>query len=672
MQPVSELDLDPLILRAYQREQTGDIAGALRIARDALDRASAADRPLERARALTTVARYRFRLGQYDLARSLAQEALALTDPDHDPRASIYAEALLLLGMCAAETHSLVESEHYYRQAADLAREIGNQLLCMRALHNLGSGVYLFRGQFELAIAADTQALRLCRAHGYTDWSVFPLITLAIALQLTGQRQRTHEVLTELRALAQPGSAGEGYACYVAGMLALDEDDYCLAEKQFDSALALAEHLGDPSLNLDTRLGISRMHHRRGAEAKAITWADDALTLARRVGYRIYQGRALMERGRAERQIGSLVSAEKDLSQAQAIFVELAMRCDQVEVVLELATMCRLRDAPQTAGLFQEFVEGVQIGGYDFLLQRERALVYPLIARFLNDQTLQLATAAADVLAAIQNLPPKPIRVTTLGGLEVWVGPQRIDARALRQRRAGELLALLLISSGHSLASAQISDALCPEKDSDAALDFVHHATSTLRRLLEPDLPDRRFPCRYLDVADDRVSLHLPVGSVIDLKLFEESIKACDWQKAVELYAGEFLPALRYAEWTLGVRQQLTDQYETALLALAQRRLRENQPGASLELSRRVLQVNRWQEQAVALGMQAAIALGDRATAVNLYRRLTRDLGRELGVEPLLELQQLYGTLRKRPVTLKGAAHLQASGDAKSRRRPSR
>jgi DNA-binding SARP family transcriptional activator len=648
MQPPPATEIDQLIQLAMQRELAGDIAGALRIARQALDMASVDYQPLDRARALTAVARYRFRLGQYENTRSLAQEALELADSDQEPQAAIHAEALLLLGMCAGETYSLAECEQYYRQTGDLAREIGNQLLLMRALHNLGSAVYLFRGQFDLAIAADSQSLRLCHTHGFTDWAIFPLITLAIALQLTGQRQRTHEVLTELRALAQPGSAGEGYACYVTGMLALDEDDFSLAETQFETALTLAEQIGDPSLNLDTRLGISRMHHRRGEDAKAITWAEDALNLARRVGYRIYQGRALLERGRAGRQNGSLVLAEKDLIQAQAIFTELEMRCDLVEVYLELVAINHSRGEPCTADLFLQFVGALQAGGYAFLLYRERALANPLIGQFLNSPNLQLAGAAANLLEAIQDTPLKPIRVMTLGRIEVWVGPQRIDARALRQRRAGELLALLLVSNGYSLASAQVCDALCPQKDPDAALDFFHHATSALRHLLEPDLPDRRFPCRYLEVTDDRVSLHLPVGSVIDFKAFEEEIKESHWQTAVDLYIGEFLPALRYAEWTLAIRQHLADQNETALLALAQNRLQTYNPRACLELSRQILLNNRWQEQAVDLGMRAALLLGDRATALKLYHRLKKDLENDLGIEPKPELQQLYLTAKNK------------------------
>jgi DNA-binding SARP family transcriptional activator len=646
MQPPPATEIDQLIQLALQREQAGDMAGALRIARQALDLACLVPQPHDRARALTAVARYRFRLGQYEIARALAQEALALTVADGEPQAAIHTEALLLLGMCAGETHSIAECEQYYRQAADLAREIGNQLLFMRALHNLGSAVYLFRGQFDLAIAADSQALRLCRIHGYTNWAIFPLITLAIALQLTGQRQRTHETLAELRTLAQPGSAGEGYACYVAGMLALDEDDFSLAETQFETALAIGEQMGDPSLNLDTRLGKSRMHYRRGEEAKATTWAEDALNLARRVGYRIYQGRALLERGRAGRLRGSLASAENDLIQAQSIFTELEMRCDLVEVHLEMVVIYLSRGDPKMADRFLQFVEALQAGGYAILLQRERALVYPLIARFLNDPSPQLAAAAAMLLEAVQDIPPKPVRVMTLGRLEVWVGPQEIDARALRQRRAGELLALLLVSSGYSLASAQVSEALCPEKDPDAALDFYHHATSALRRLLEPDLPDRRFPCRYLEVTDDRVSLRLPAGSVVDFKVFEEAVKENQWQTAVDLYTGEFLPALRYAEWTIGIRQQYQDQYERGLLALAAQRLSSGEAAACLLLSQKVLRLNAWQEQAAELGMRAALALGDRATALKIYRRLEKDLDRELGIAPQENIRQLYLSIK--------------------------
>lgn len=645
LQSLSESD--NLIQLALKREQTGDISGALRLARQALNTARSNNLPLEYAQALTAIARYRFRLGQYETARELAQEAMEMTDPLQDTQASIHTESLLLLGMCALETNSLTECEQYYRSAANLAREIGHPLLFQRAMHNLGSGVYLFRGQFDLAIAADSQSLQICREKNFPNWAVFPLMTLAIAYQIIGQRMRARETLTELRALVQPGSAGEGYACYVAGMLALDEDDLQNADAELSRAFTLAEELGDPSLNLDTRLGISRMCRLRGEIAKALGWAEDALNFAQRVGYRIYQGRARVEYGRARWLTGDLVGAENNLLQAEAIFGDMDLRFDLAEVRLLLTALYHQKRDSRVAICLPQVTAAVQTGGYGFLLERERSLVYSLAA-YLNDPNPQLAGAAAELLAAIQAVPPKPLKVITFGSLEVWVGAKMVDARILRQRRAGELLALLLSSPGCSLSADNVTEALCPEKDLQAAMDFYHHAISSLRRILEPDLSDRRFPCRYLEVSEEHVTLILPPGSKIDFIEFQHHIQDRQWEQALSIYQGEFLPLIRYVEWTLPLRQHFADQYEQALLARAAECLSAGDATACLTLARRVLLHNDWQEQAVALGMRAALALGDRASALKLYHRLEKDLEKELGIEPQTELQQLYLTIKSK------------------------
>ncbi len=204
-------------MRANRRHRRGTASGP-----PGADQARAEGHTLAATWALAAVARYRFRLGQYAAARELAAQVLAATDPATADQAALHGEALLLFGMCAAETYSLAECEDYYRRAADLAREIGDAVLLQRALHNLGSAVYLMRGQFALAIAADTQALEICRQGGLDDWAQFPLMSLAIAYQITGQATLAHKVLAELRGLARPGSGGEGYAAYVEAMLRLD------------------------------------------------------------------------------------------------------------------------------------------------------------------------------------------------------------------------------------------------------------------------------------------------------------------------------------------------------------------------------------------------------------------------------------------------------------------
>jgi DNA-binding SARP family transcriptional activator/tetratricopeptide (TPR) repeat protein len=640
-------ETENLIQLALKRELTGDVSGALRLARQALNAARINNQRLDCAQALTAVARYRFRLGQYDTARELAQEAMEMTDPNQDAQAAVHTESLLLLGMCALETNSLAECEQYYRSAANLAREIGHSLLFQRAMHNLGSGVYLFRGQFDLAIAADSQSLQICRDKGYLDWAVFPLITLAIAYQITGQRLRTCETLTELRALVQPGSAGEAYVCYVSGMLALDEEDFQNADNELSHAYTLAEELGDPSLNLDTRLGISRMWRLRGEISKALVWAEDALHFAQRVGYRIYQGRAQMEYGRAAWLNGDWMGVENNLLQAEAIFIDMDLRCDLTDVRLLMTAFFHQKKDLRAEALLPWVCAAVQTGGYGFLLERERSLVYSL-ADYLDDPTAHLADAASELLAAIRIVPPNPLKVVTLGKLEVWVGAKMVEARVLRQRRSGELLALLLSSPGYSLSAEQVTEAMCPEKDPLAAVDFYHHAISALRRMLEPDLPDRRFPSRYLDVGEERIALILPSNSKVDFQEFERSVLTNDWENAIEIYGGEYLPMYCYSEWTIALRQHLADQFERALLVRAAERLKAGDAAGCLDLARRALLHNAWQERAVELGMRAALALSDRSGALKMYKRLEKVLMQELGIAPQKELQTLYAEAKRR------------------------
>jgi tetratricopeptide (TPR) repeat protein len=143
--PQSPVDL---IEESFSQERKGKYALALKLARQALEQARSAEIPLQIAAALKAIGRIRFRLGQYQAVKSAAKEALSLAPPESPERA----DALMLMGMQACEALSLVEAEHFYRQAADLGREIGYELVRLRALHNLASGVYLPRGQFELAL----------------------------------------------------------------------------------------------------------------------------------------------------------------------------------------------------------------------------------------------------------------------------------------------------------------------------------------------------------------------------------------------------------------------------------------------------------------------------------------------------------------------------------------
>jgi DNA-binding SARP family transcriptional activator len=379
-----------------------------------------------------------------------------------------------------------------------------------------------------------------------------------------------------------------------------------------------------------------------------LLWAEDAVEVCKRLNYFQFQGIVLIERGRTLISLENFSRAEVDFRMALDLAIKQSAKFDETKATLYLAVLLSATNHPQARGFWLKTINLIKDNGYDFLINQERTLLLPWVSQTLNENDPILAKTSSLLFDQITQLPPPPLYVKTLGEFTLQIGPKTLKKGDLRKRRAGELLALLLSSRGYSLSPDQVCEAMCSEKDPCAAADFYHHAISALRRLLEPDLPDRRFPSRYLEVSGEWVTLKIPPGSQIDFLEFEKHVKEKAWEKAIAIYLGEFLPVYRYKEWSLTRRQHLADQFELSLLALAAQQLSNGNAAVCLDLAQRALVHCPWQEQAVMLGMRAALALGNRVIAIKLYQRLEDNLERELGIAPQEELQQLYLDINKR------------------------
>ncbi|MCX7706868.1 MAG: tetratricopeptide repeat protein [Anaerolineae bacterium] len=634
------LPVATLIEESLALERSGEIAAALRKAREALERARALGEPEAIAAALTCLGFLQFRIGAYDEARGLARDALIRAPGD----SQACADALLLLGMCATETNDLATGEEYYRRAIQLSRQLGYDRALLRGLHNMAAAIYMPRGQFELALAADAEALRLAYDRGMPELAPPPLIMRAWVYWLSGRRERAYATVEELERIAGPGSMAKGYAWCIRANLALDEGFPEKAQPLYAHARSIAEATGAPDLNINVRLGLSRFARATGDAATAHAWANDAFTLASRVGYCHFQGLALVERGRAAWARGDCTAAEADFREAITIMTPLGVEFDLARATLLLAALLHAQERRETAAVWADAAQRIAQGGYAFLLEQERALAFPLVAACLGSPDPEIKALSTTLLAHLARVPPPPLRVFTLGRFEVWQGTRRIEKHAWSRRRAGELFRLLLISPRRSLFREQVFEALWPEKEPEAAQECLHQATSALRRALEPDLPDR-FPSRYLKVEEGVVTLQLPPGSWIDFEAFEQHIRAKEWENALALFEGEPFPDDRYADWAAIPCRRLRECFLEALLAVAQAHLNAGRPHEALEACRRVLAVDAWQEEAVRLGMLACLALNDRAGALRLYRDLERTLHEDLDVAPQAELRKLYHNL---------------------------
>jgi DNA-binding SARP family transcriptional activator len=285
-------------------------------------------------------------------------------------------------------------------------------------------------------------------------------------------------------------------------------------------------------------------------------------------------------------------------------------------------------------------------GGYAFLLEQERSIAFPLLAYYLTDKDPAVSNVSAALLNHLSRVPPPPLNIVTLGKFEVSQRGQTIDKSAWNQRKAGELSRLLLISTGHSLTRDEVIEALWPGKSIAQAQPLFHRATSQLRRVLEPDLPDK-FPSRYLEVDEGRVTLHLPPGSRLDFAEFEQQVCDEHWTAALTLYGGELFPDDRYTDWAAASRERLTQLYLRVLIVQAQLDFNTLDYTATLDRCRRALTIEPWHEAAALLAMRAYLAQNDRPNALRVYRTLERTLHDELGLAPMAELQTLFHSLTR-------------------------
>jgi DNA-binding SARP family transcriptional activator len=297
------------------------------------------------------------------------------------------------------------------------------------------------------------------------------------------------------------------------------------------------------------------------------------------------------------------------------------------------------------AGAFVEAERRIALGGYAFLFEAERASAFAMLAAHVRGDDRETRSAADRALTYLGRVPPRPLRITGLGRFEVQQGQRRIPAGEWKKRKAGDLFRLLLLQPKKCAHRDVVMAALWPEADAAAAQQSLHHATSALRRVLEPDLPDK-FPSRYLTFESDVLSLQLPSGSTLDFEVFEKTVH--DNPLGAADYGGHLFPDDSASDWAVASRERLRELYLGALLARARDQLQAEQPVMALETVRTMLAEDPWREDAVLIGMRAAMARHDRPAALRLFAALERTLQADLGIAPRADLRALAAELRAR------------------------
>lgn len=629
-----------------QTETAEDINALLSSALEAVERARLSD-PALLAQSLTGYIRQLMRDAQYDQAVACAREVLELET--HTENA---VEAVITLGICAAQGSNLALAEQYFHRAADLARKINYPLGIARAQQNYVKFILITRGQFQLALTLLEEITTLRESLGRKHWSE-PILQGYI-YQILGDRRHCRQILDELVLQVEPGTRLAAAYYFLWARLALDEEELEQAKEYLRLGLRLANRIQMVDLSLLIGLEFSRYSRQVNDFPTARAWADEVFQQAGHHQEGYHAGLALIERAQANWAAGDPAQATADLQEACQALEMLGASYDLARARFLRALWFQQAGQPDAETVWVEAIAFMVRHGYVFILEKNQEQAFPLIAAHMRSKTPAVRKATEDLLKHLANVPPPSLRIATLGQFAVWKGRLRIADQAWTRRKSGELLRYLLLQPARAAGREVIIEALWPDHNSDSPADLLHQATSALRHALEPDLPDK-FPSRYLKVEGEHIVLALPPGSVVDLEQFERALplaiqaRSIDrLQEALTMYAGDLFPSDRYADWSTEQRQSLAELRQRGLLSLAQAYLDHGQYYQVITCTRQILEVDNWNEDAVLLAMRAYAGLQDVPHALGVYQNLEKTLKSELDIIPRSDLRAYAAELRRR------------------------
>lgn len=264
---------------------------------------------------------------------------------------------------------------------------------------------------------------------------------------------------------------------------------------------------------------------------------------------------------------------------------------------------------------------------------------------FRNDaRTAPSTSSSARVMAPM-------LHVNLFGSLEVRLGEEAVDPELLKQRKVKTLLAVLVLARGREVTRDKLARMLWPQSSLPAARKNLYATWAKLVRVLSVE-----GSCPYLvrDQRGCRINARLVTSDVAEFEsicrtlLFGKSDEM-EWESlyaSVEgSFADELMPTELDNEAIVALRDKYHIQLIDALLAAANRLVRAGEAQGALWFAREALRRDRTREDAYSTLMEAQLAAGQRASALDTFFACKRYLSDELGIDPSVRIVELYRSI---------------------------
>jgi DNA-binding SARP family transcriptional activator len=267
------------------------------------------------------------------------------------------------------------------------------------------------------------------------------------------------------------------------------------------------------------------------------------------------------------------------------------------------------------------------------------------------------------VLGAIEEATPRvaprlarsALQVRFFGHFETFCNGEAVPLG--RNGKAVAILKYLLAHQSRPVSQDNLMGWLWPESNLKKARWSLNSAIHVLRKLLS-SCPTSA-TVNYILLEEGYYRLCSTVRVETDVDEFDACYErgrrlertgrieeaAAEYERAIELYRGDYLVEDLYEDWTMVERERLINAYVDMLWRLAAHYMESGQPQEAIRASYRLLEKDRCHEDSYRLLMRCYVSLGLRDRALRQYRLCEETLLREYGTAPSSETRSLYGSL---------------------------
>jgi DNA-binding SARP family transcriptional activator len=265
-------------------------------------------------------------------------------------------------------------------------------------------------------------------------------------------------------------------------------------------------------------------------------------------------------------------------------------------------------------------------------------------------------------LVAARGLPPPadaapeswpwPLAVRALGRFEVLRDRAPITFAGKAQKKPLELLKVLVALGGEGVDAARLAAILWPDAAGDAAKVSFDSTLYRTRKLLGLDAA--------LVLNEGKLSLD-PRHCWLDVRAFERVARDCDALAAqgdatpqriavaaralLDAYPGRFLAGDDDQPWLMGLRDRLRSKLVRGVLALGRLMQAQGHARDAVALYQRALELDNLAEDLYRQLMIGLRDLGERAAALQAYRRCRELFSIVLGAKPSPETESVRRSL---------------------------